>query len=115
MPEHSDSRCNSPRHHSFHDDYFGAQLFVDGKDVDQAQSKNHEVDGQDCTSCLIGVLHHPAETEALIPPPRGGLALSCRSKTLELLLPAHDSNNKQRDGDHVTFVPVVLDVELELL
>lgn len=75
IPEHSDCRCNSPPHHSFHDDYFGAQLFVDGKDVDQAQSKNHEVNGQDCTSCLIGVLHHPAETEVLALPPVGGFSI----------------------------------------
>lgn len=65
LHEQSDYRGNSSRHHSFHDDYFGAQLLVDGKNVDQAQSEDHEVYGQDCTSCLVGVLHHPAETKAL--------------------------------------------------
>lgn len=91
---------------------------MDGEDVDQAQGENHEVDGQDGTSCLIGVVHHPAETKVLTAchaGGRGGLALNHKTKLHKLLLPAHDSDNKQRDGNHVTFVPVVLDVELELL
>lgn len=44
--------------------------------MDQAQRENHEVDGQDGTSCLIGVVHHPAETKALTACPAGGGGLA---------------------------------------
>lgn len=49
-------------HHSFHNDDLGAELLVNGKDVDQTQGEDHEVYGQDGPPCLVGVTDHPAKS-----------------------------------------------------
>lgn len=59
-------------HHSFHNDDLGAQLLMNGKDVDETQSEHHEVYRQDGPARLIRVLSHPAnptqeELFALLP------------------------------------------------
>lgn len=35
---------------------------MNGKDVDQTEREYHEVYRQNCPSCLIGVVHHPAKS-----------------------------------------------------
>lgn len=101
-------------HHSFYDDDLGAELLMNGKDVNQAQSEHHEIYSQDRPSCLIGVVHHPAKTKRIF-------LISSAPLFLVIIfiflwyLPAWNPNNKKWDGNHVTLVPVVLHIEFKLL
>jgi len=41
--------------HAFHDDDLGAELLVDGEDVDESEGEDHEVEGQHRPARLVGL------------------------------------------------------------
>lgn len=51
-------------YHPLHNDNLGAQLFVNGEDVDETQREDHKVYSQHRPSCLVGVVRHPAKNRA---------------------------------------------------
>lgn len=50
-------------HHSLHNNDLGPQLLVDGKDMYESESEDHEVQGQHCPPRLVHTLHHSAKAE----------------------------------------------------
>ena len=46
-------------HHPLHDDDLGAQLLVDGEDVDEPEREHHEVEGKHRAAGLEGPGQHP--------------------------------------------------------